>query len=299
MTPAATYVEIRGRRFAVPLDCPCCGAAPDAEVVVPLAPEGRGRAASDSARAVDFPYCSSCIAHVSRWESAGLMSAGVIVLGVAAGIAGAVISGPALGLVLVVASLVLAIVLAAARRAQARHAMREACSSPGKAVKYFGWTGTASRFSFESMSYAAKFGEQNDSKLVEDPKVRKLLDRYKLARIAVPTPAAAIAAIPPPLDVAEWMAKLAGMPGRIARRAALMRALEVLHEQRERDQVIRAVSAIELATLLAPLDRMTNPGERARHLEGALDRVRADNLPDELQEALLRDLEEKLQNTNR
>jgi hypothetical protein len=299
VTPAATYVEIRGRTFAVPLDCPCCGATPDTELTIALAPEGRGRAAADSARSVDFPYCGSCFGHVSRWESAGLMSAGVIVLGVAAGIAGAVISGPALGLVLVVASLVLAIVLAAARRAQARRAMREACSSPGRAVAYLGWTGSASRFSFQSMSYAAKFGEQNANKLVEDPKVRKLLERYKLARIAVPTPAAAVAAIPPPLDVAEWMAKLAGTPGRVARRAALVRALEVLHDPREREQVIRAVSAIELAALLAPLDRMTSTADRARHLQGALDRVRADNLPDELQEALLRELEERLQNTNR
>jgi hypothetical protein len=63
--------------------------------------------------------------------------------------------------------------------------------------------------------------------------------------------------------------------------------------------VLRAVSAIELAALLAPLDRMTSTADRARHLQGALDRVRADNLPDELQEALLRELEERLQNTTR
>jgi hypothetical protein len=294
MAHAVTNVEVAARTFAVPLDCPCCGAAPDAELVVPIAPDARGRAADDSARAVDFPYCRGCVAHVGRWESAGLMSAGVIVLGVLAGIAGAVISGPVLGLVLVVASLPLALVLASARRAQARRAMREACSSPGKAVTYRGWTGSASCFSFESINYAAKFAEQNTPHLVEDARIRKLLERYKLARIAVPTPAAAVAAIPPPLDVGDWIAKLAGTSGKVARRAALVRALEVLHEPREREQVLRAVGAIELAGLLAPLDKMTSAAERGRHLQRALAQVRADNLPAELQHAVVRELEDRI-----
>jgi len=108
----------------------------------------------------------------------------------------------------------------------------------------------------------------------------------------VPTPAAAVQTIPPPPDAAEWMARLASTPGRVARRAALARALDVLAEPRERDQVIRAVAAIELAALMAPIEKLVGP-MRGKALELALAHVRADNLPDELRAALHRDLEAK------
>jgi len=122
--------------------------------------------------------------------------------------------------------------------------------------------------------------------------VRTLLERYKLARIAVPTPAAAVQAIPPPPDAAEWMARLASESSRVARRAALSRALDVLTESKERDQVSRTVSAIELAKLMAPIERL-HGDLRRKAIDLASAHVRADNLPDELRVALLRDLETK------
>ncbi len=289
MAAAATHVELSSRRFSVPMDCPCCGTSSDTEVSVPLAREARGHVATDTARALDFPYCRACVAHVATWESAGLVSAGVIVAAIVLAIVATAAAGPAAGLVVLGAGVVGAIALASAQRAKARRAMREACSAPGRAVSYLGWSGSASGFSFASMAYAAKFAEQNAPVLVEDPRIRKLLERYKLARIAVPTPAAAVAAIPPPLDAGEWVTRLASTPGRVARRSALVRALEVLHEPREREQVIRAVAAIELAALLAPVD--SRGADKARHVERAIEQVRADNLPDELQQVLLRELE--------
>jgi hypothetical protein len=284
----ATTIEVTARTFALPADCPCCGAVSDTEVAVPLARRARDRVAADSARAVDFPYCRFCLDHAGVWDAAGVLSAGLSVIGIGAGAAVAVASSPALGVSIAVAAIVVGLGLAAGRRAQARHGCRESCSSPQLAVDYLGWSGTASTFAFQSLSYAAKFAEQNSHKLVENPKVRTLLDRYKLARIAVPTPAAAVQAIPPPPDVAEWMARLTAMPGRVARRAALERALEVLTEPRERDQVMRAVVGVELARIMAPIERLSSGRERA--IEAAIAQVRADNMPEELRAALLRDL---------
>jgi len=288
-----TKVEVTSRRFAVPLDCPCCGATPDAEISVALARRARDRASSDSARGVDFPYCRFCVDHVERWESGGVVSAGLIVLGLVVGAGVAAVSSPVIGVTAAVAAIVFAAVLATSRRGQAKRAMRESCSAPGRAIEYLGWDGSASGFRFDSISYAAKFAEQNSSKLVEDPTIRKLLERYKLARIAVPTPAAAVA-IPPPLDVGDWIAKIAKTTGRVARRGELSRALEAFREPREREQVIRAVSAIELAALLAPLEQLASAADKQRHLRTAIEQVRYDNIPDELQQEMLRDLEGRL-----
>jgi hypothetical protein len=219
-------------------------------------------------------------------------SSGIVVIGIVAGGAIAAASSPAIGVTVALAGIVFAVVIATSRRAQAKRAVRESCSAPGKAIAYLGWSGSSSAFRFESISYAAKFAEQNAAKLVENPAIRKLLERYKLARIAVPTPAAAVA-IPPPLDVGDWIAKIAKTSGRVARRSALARALEAFREPREREQVVRAVSAIELAALLAPLEHLTG-ADKQRHLRAAIEQVRYDNIPDELQQELLRDLEDRL-----
>src|SRR5690349_3630999 len=98
MPASPTTVEVASRRFAVPLDCPCCGATPDTELAVPLARAARDRATGDSARSMDFPYCRHCVDHVDRWESAGVMSAGLIVLGVAAGVAVVAVATVPLGI---------------------------------------------------------------------------------------------------------------------------------------------------------------------------------------------------------
>jgi hypothetical protein len=131
--------------------------------------------------------------------------------------------------------------------------------------------------------------------LVENPWLRKLLESYKLARIAVPTPAQAVAIIPPPLELGDWIAKIAKLPGRVARRSAFARALDAFPEgAREREQVIRAVSAVEVAALLAPLAQLQSPGDRDRYLRAVIEQVRHDNIPEQLQEAMLRDLEDRL-----
>ena len=293
MSSSPTPVEITSRRYVIPADCPCCGATPDTEIAVPIARAARDRATPDSARTADFPYCQYCVEHVSRWESAGTLSAGLIVTGIIAGIVIAVAASVPIGIGVAIALVAVALLLATSRRTQARHGMRESCSTPGKSVAFLGWNGSSSGFIFESISYAAKFAEQNTSKLVEDPRLRKLLERYKLARIAVPTPAAAVTAIPPPLEVAEWVAKIAKTPGRVARRTAVVRALDAFKESKEREQIIRAVSALEVAALLAPLDRMPG-GDRQRYLRDAIQQVRYDNIPEELQQEMLRELEDRL-----
>jgi hypothetical protein len=285
-----TTIEVTSRTFALPADCPCCGATSDREVAVPLARAARERVAPDSARAVDVPYCRSCAEHAAAWGAAGVLSAGLSVLGVLAGLAVGFAASPLLGASVAIGGIVIAFAFGAARRGQAARGCRESCSCPQLAVSYLGWSGQATALAFESKSYAAKFAEQNTARLLEDAGVRKLLERYKLARAAVPTPAAAVQAIPPPPNASEWIARLSSTTGRVARRGALARALDALADERERDQVVRAVAAIELAAAMASIERLAGPAKQ-RELARAIAHARADNMPDELRAVLVRDLE--------
>lgn len=293
MGAPATIIEISGKVFAVPLDCPCCGAEPDTEIAVALARQARDRAA-DSATSVDFPYCRFCVAHASRWESAGIVVSGLTVIGFLALIIGAIASEPLLGVGVLVTLVLIGVAAATSRRNQARRACRPSCGSVGKAVEYLGWSGTASGFGFQSSVYGAKFAEQNSAHLVDDPRIRTLLHHYKLARIAVPTPAAAISVIPPPLTVGEWVARLAATPTRVARRAQLAAAVEMLADSREREQLVRSVCAIELAALLAPLERLASPAAKRRHLREVIEQIRRDNIPLPLQQPLLHELQQRM-----
>jgi hypothetical protein len=293
MPSSATIVEIMGRKFDIPLDCPCCGAAPDTEIAVPLARGSRDRAGG-SAVSVDFPYCRHCVAHAALWDSASVVLSGLIVLGLVVGGIVAAAVKPAIGLGVIAGMTAIAFVLATSRRTAARQACRESCGSVGNSVVYLGYSGTASGLAFESISYAAKFAERNASRLVDDARIRRLLEKYKLARIAVPTPAAAVAVIPPPLEVGEWITRLASTPTRVARRSTLVGALEMLAEPREREQLLRAVCAIEIAAYLAPLDKLQGAAAKERHLRTTIDQVRRDNIPDELQQMLLRELEQRI-----
>jgi hypothetical protein len=293
MSEPLTVVEITSRRFAIPADCPCCGAAPDAELAIELARAARARATVESATKIDFPYCRYCVDHVSRWESANVMWEGLMTIGLLGGILACFLASLQMGFLVFVGANVLGLLLRISRRTLARHAMRESCSTPSKAVFYLGWSGTSSAFVFDSLPFAAKFAEQNQHQLVESPRIRKLLERYKLARIAVPTPATAVSTIPPPLDVGEWVARIAKLPGAVARRTALSHALDAFRETREREQLVRAVSAIEVAALLVGFERM-RAADKQRHLGRVIEAVRYDNIPELLQQEMLRDLEDRL-----
>jgi len=61
----ATVVEVASRTFALPMDCPCCGATPDSALLIAIARTARDRAAADSAKAIEVPYCRACIEHAT------------------------------------------------------------------------------------------------------------------------------------------------------------------------------------------------------------------------------------------
>ncbi|HEX5062740.1 MAG TPA: hypothetical protein VFV99_25380 [Kofleriaceae bacterium] len=283
---AAVIVELAARKFTLPAECPCCGAPPDSELSV---------TAQATRQSLAFPYCRRCTGHLQQWETSGVASAGLMVLAILA-VIGLAVAGMfllAIGVFVVGASL--AWVLRSSRRAAAKAACGESCATPGQAVTYLGWANATHRFSFASPTFAARFAEANQSLLAnETPQLRKLLDGYRKARLAVPTPAVAAGVAPPPLTARDWTARLESTSGTVMRRIALLRALEMIEEPQPRRELIQTVARIELAPLLDKLQRQSSPAAKRSLLNAAIAKIREDNIPDELQAAELEKLEARL-----
>jgi len=292
-------VEVSARAFAVPFECPCCGATPDAETRVSVKKlAGQRVVATDSAAGLDFPYCQRCIRHVADWESAGVTSAGVMLLGLLAALGIALLVNWLIGLLALAAAALLAYSLAQARRGRARASCGPSCASPEKAVAYLGWSGTTSAFTFDSPTYTARFAEQNTRDLVNiSPQLRKLLEGHKLARLAVPTPAAPVTVASEPPSVRDWIARIETAKGVVARRNTLQRALDGLHEPADRTLVLEAVTKLELAELLGRVAGLASAEAKQRALRKAIADIRADNVPSDLQEAEVKELERRLAET--
>jgi len=283
-------VEIASRRFALPLQCPCCGAAPDAELDVPVT-RIKGREVSPtSARKLAFPYCHRCLAHVTRWQGAGVVSAGITLAGIIAGVAIALVAHVLAGLVMIVAAAAIAYGLVTHRRAQAAALCSPACPSADVAVTYYGWSGSTSSFAFRSPTYTARFAEDNTPTLANvSPVLRRLLEGHRVARLAVPTPAATMI-VPPPRTAREWLTRIEGAPTRIARRHDLDNALELIQDPAERQELLRAATRAEIAPVRHKLERLAGAA-RAHYLDEAIAELAADNVPAELQKAVLAELE--------
>jgi len=294
MTMPGVTVAVSARKFAVPFECPCCGATPDADLAIPFSAAKSTPAATDTATWLEFPYCKPCVAHAGYWESADRTSGRVMGAGVLAAILIGVVVSWLAGSLVFLGAITVALFLVLAGRGRARAGCGPACASPGKAVHYYGWSGNASTFGFESPTYAARFAEQNTGKLVDvTPQLRALLEGYKVARLAVPTPAAPAHVVPPALELRDWIARIESEVSHSGRRNMLKRALDGIHDDADRKRLVEIASAIEVAVIMESIDRLPSPTAKRRKLQDAIEHIRADNLPEEIQESALRQLEAK------
>jgi hypothetical protein len=280
-------VEVSATRFGFPFECPCCGATPpDSELAI---------TARQTGQTLLFPYCKRCVKHVRAYDTSGVISAGVMVIGIAAAMTAAIIAGWLAAVATFVVTALIAWTLRNARRKAAASGRVPSCAATGIAVEYRGWSGATSAFTFESPTFAARFAEQNTSQLASvSPQLRKLLDGYRKARLAVPTPAVAAGVAPPPMDVRGWLARLESTEGTVARRVQLQRALEMIEEAPSRRELIQTVVRIELAPLITRLNRLTSPATKKSLLQSSVSQLEADNVFEELQTAELEALRARL-----
>ncbi len=291
---AGVIVEVGGRRFLVPYECPCCGAAPDTELIVALTPTKERPVAAESACELGFAYCRKCVAHSLAWESSSNLETGVKVLGLLTAILVGLATHAVVGLLVFAAAVALAWWIGRTRRARAHAQAGPACAWPGVAVAYLGWSGNASSLYFESHVYAARLAEQNATKLVNvTPQLRQVMEGHKLARLAVPTPAAAVRTVPAAATVGDWTARIVAAPNRAARLDVLQKGLDAFADRGDRDALITAASQLELAAILERIERQA-PAAWTRELQKSIIAARADNIPDELRDALVPELEGRL-----
>lgn len=283
---AGIVVEVNARRFAVPFECPCCGAAPDTQVAIPLTVETGHPVSPETAHALDFPYCLRCSEHVGHWDSTKNVETAIKVLGLLGGIALGLTVHWGVGLGVFVVAVAASVVVGRGRRARVKATCRESCATAEIAVHYLGWSGNASTLRFESHVYAARFAEQNDAKLVNvDPVLRKVMEGHKLARLAVPTPAAAVRTVPAAATVTDWLDRITSAPTRVARLDWLARALDAFGEGADRRALVEATAKLELAIVT---------DSQPQAIQKAIVATRADNLPEELRDEVVRQLESRL-----
>ncbi|HUS30720.1 MAG TPA: hypothetical protein VMZ53_19555 [Kofleriaceae bacterium] len=278
-------VEVSSRKYGVPYECPCCGAAPDAEM----------RVTSETGHALDTPYCKRCVGHVDKWEWAGIRAMGMAVGGLVLAIVLALVVSFLVAAIVLVIAIAAAAYLRSSGKASAKHACGASCASPQVALAYGGWNGTTHSFTFESPTFAARFAEQNAAILAnETPQLRKLLDGYKKARLAVPTPAVAAGVAPPPLTARDWIARIESTDGKVARRVALGRALEMIDQPQPRRELVQTVARLELAPMLDKLQRTSSPAAKKALLQTSIQQLRNENVSDELEAALTTALEARV-----
>lgn len=94
--------------------------------------------------------------------------------------------------------------------------------------------------------------------------------------------------------VLDWIARIEGYKGPVARRNALERALQEIHDPAAKQRLVLAASRIEVAAVLDKVDALASAAAKKRHLKKAIDDIRNDNISDELQAAELQQLEERL-----
>ncbi len=286
---SGVLVEVSSRRFAIPHECPCCGAIPDAELAVPVTGK---RATRTSASAMDMPSCKRCNAHIDASEAAGVASAAVLLVGLVTAIIATIVLGP-IGLFALPVAVALAFVLVTRRRRAAELMRGPSCAAAGKAIAYLGWNGTTTAFELASPTYAARFAEHNEKILhAPTPRLRTLLEGHARARVAVPSAVAPVAE--PPSTLEAWIAKLSAATGPAGRRHLMVRALGAFTDDGSRAALVEAAAKIDLAPTYAKLAKASSLEDRAKVLAEAIARVTADNVPELLQDYELRELEKKL-----
>lgn len=290
---SAVLVEVCSRRFVFPLECPCCGALPDSELVVPIRTNLR-QLADSTAREALFPYCRYCVEHVEHWDVGSMTKAAITLLGITAGLLLVWSAGLVAGIVLFLLAAILAHLVGTHIHARATSHCGHSCVSARRCVDYYGWSGSTSTLGFASPSYTARFAEQNSADLVSvSPELRRLLEANIEARRRVPTPAVASAIPPSPDDPASWIEHVERQPTRVLRRQAVTRALASLATRADREIVIAAAAHWELAPVVELLGRTPRRRRRAR-IDELAERIQCDNLAAPVVGAMLVQLERLL-----
>jgi uncharacterized SAM-binding protein YcdF (DUF218 family) len=304
---SGVIVEVSARKISVPFECPCCGnEQPEGEFLATYTRTTGKRVVRETTRGFSFPCCTRCLAHVEMWQSADAITTGFVIGGIVFALIVGFAAGGIAGIVVFGLALVVGRVLASKRRQQAKASCGPGCVAPNSSIAYLGWSGSVSSFSFASAIYAGRFAQRNARALVNvNAELRQVLEHPALAAppvarlmapdpVLVPTASRSMSRQPGGDPVLDWIARIEGYKGPVARRNALERALQEVHDPDGKRRIVLAASRIEVGAVLDKVDSLASAAAKRRHLKKAIDDIRADNISDELQAAELQQLEDRL-----
>lgn len=305
-------VCVSARLISFPASCACCMEAADFERPARASRTTGTRVVRTQARSWNVPWCRACWSHSTTWETGTTLGwlafASAIVVTIATVWNGPTITAePALvwGLAL---SVGIGIAMAAILKFLASLGKKKSCPLTAPAFKYQGWNGSVQYFRIRSERYAIAFMKANYSKLVNVTSYQeKLLSENRATRAvrASPEDAATPAPLAPAASSAKaeadsealllkWAAKIEAAKGPATRRAALQSGLEELPTDELRARLKMEASRLEVQAALDKIEALKSVAAKKRTLEQAIESVRSDGVPDELQVDQIKWLEEAL-----
>lgn len=300
-------VSVSGRKLAFPGACCCCRGDADSSILATATRTTGKRVIRTQTQSWTFPCCAACVGHARKSKTESGWVAMMLI---------GFISGPFFflgpnswaGFVLLLFGAG-GILGAALQRRDARAVMKPTCGDLGPPVQYLGWSGTFHALAFSNTAYAGLFALENRARLLDvDAGVRAAMAEASVAVAAEAgarasaTPASSLAQQErPSADVANEeelihgaIVKIEKQKGPASRRSALDAALTTLASKDARDRLLLEASRIEVRAVLDKVDGLKTKSAKKRHLDEALANIRADQVPDALQQREIGILEEAL-----
>lgn len=161
-------VDVSAIKLSVPNVCSCCLGQATTSLAASATRTTGKRVVRSQTHSWSFPFCDTCLGHLSAWKTAwGFgFAAAVVAVSVAFAAVSKIGSGELAPLVAFAVGLISFVAVGAHRKSVARSRCSSSCASSGLPVAYLGWHGTVHAFNFSSSEYAGRFAEANARKVV-------------------------------------------------------------------------------------------------------------------------------------
>jgi len=165
----AYRVQISANMLSWPRACACCGRAADAHIRATSSRTTGKRVRRTTTSWWEVPYCSACVKHKVKFESAHNWLVAGLVIGILAWPLIGVFTGNGIAGFLV-GVLIFLVCLSPYNSAKksALGLMNQECSTPWSAVRYIDWHGTFHTFIFHNRAYLDSFLVANNRKTRSD-----------------------------------------------------------------------------------------------------------------------------------
>lgn len=306
-------IQVSARILRFPHYCACC-CEPTQHCRDFVATRVTGKKViRTTSRSWSFPYCERCAAHAREWPTWNGCLAVVVTMffGMALWFVLFVNNpkdvGGMVNLWTLLGTLLFGGLVIGGGESHAKKQREKAiamcgptCCAPFWAVNYLGWSGSVQELQLYSHRYAVLFAASNRAKLIGvRPELLAAADRVASEeRDTSGAPAVEAKPVgPSPAELKAYeqcVAKLEAAKGPGTRQTALEAATRAIRDPDLLDRLLRTASKIEAQAVLDKVDELKTPAAKRRHLEAAIQRLKSDQLDDEIQAEELAMLEQAL-----